>query len=462
MYQEINNISLETGAYCQGLLEYLTKCLQNSSCNVKLKTLRIMKYVVLNGHPEFRQGLRQNAHGIQHATGYSGTPDPLHGMAPYMMVRKQAQEVSQMLFEVSQDDTIVPEQKSTNLQSIGGMGSSQSGKMQGFGNQPARSKGLGESIMDSIVEIADKVLDPNPLPVPSLSTENKFGDYKPINVPDVEPLPSHTMSQSQTINPMSMVTSASFTQSLMTQSSLRKSKGHTRGVPGGGWADEDEVEDHGSSRFEDSIADDGEPSLADRLDNIKVEEWLAEREVVSNFMLNCTEDLPTNNEILAMIKGCSVLNFEKVVDIIGENMKLDNTTDSQKLGIMLVIESLLRGDTVSIDFIALSLHLSLKYLFSTCKGPVQQKARKVIRILEALSTKSELFEETRLGLKPAQPSKPSVDITNVSSRSLLEDEQSPQELQFLNVPFGNQSLSDSSLGEDSKANSQSTFSFLNS
>ena len=40
-----------------------------------------------------------------------------------------------------------------------------------------------------------------------------------------------------------------------------------------------------------------------RLDNIKVEEWLAEREVVSNFMLNCTEDLPTNNEILAMIKG---------------------------------------------------------------------------------------------------------------------------------------------------------------
>ena len=28
-----------------------------------------MKYVVLNGHPEFRQGLRQNAHGIQHATG---------------------------------------------------------------------------------------------------------------------------------------------------------------------------------------------------------------------------------------------------------------------------------------------------------------------------------------------------------------------------------------------------------
>ena len=74
---------------------------------------------------------------------------------------------------------------------------------------------LGESIMDSIVEIADKVMVPNPQPVASIVSEKRFGDYKPVQVPDLpelEPPPPHnTMAQS--LNPMSMSASNWLSQS---------------------------------------------------------------------------------------------------------------------------------------------------------------------------------------------------------------------------------------------------------
>ncbi len=50
---------------------------------------------------------------------YSGPPDPLHGNTPYIMVRQAAHELSQVLFDVTTQDSEIPEPQPTHMKSVG-------------------------------------------------------------------------------------------------------------------------------------------------------------------------------------------------------------------------------------------------------------------------------------------------------------------------------------------------------
>ena len=66
--QQLPELTLDSGGHCQALLDYFVDRLDKKSYHVKLKILRIMKYIVENGHPDFRQGLRRQSRGIKMAT----------------------------------------------------------------------------------------------------------------------------------------------------------------------------------------------------------------------------------------------------------------------------------------------------------------------------------------------------------------------------------------------------------
>ena len=66
--QQLPELTLDSGGHCQALLDYFVDRLDKKSYHVKLKVLRIMKYIVENGHPDFRQGLRRQSRGIKMAT----------------------------------------------------------------------------------------------------------------------------------------------------------------------------------------------------------------------------------------------------------------------------------------------------------------------------------------------------------------------------------------------------------
>ncbi len=215
----IAELTLESGGYCQALIDYFVDRLEKRSCHVKLKVLKIMKFIVENGHPDFRQGLRRQSRGIKAATsecwgvhiaiatqrlvtakmfvicivrnhekgkkfGFaqvncdtsilfrsrstatseeclhpplldipslqiyqpfigiernlyhpslhytqstlvpltsecSGKPDPLHGNTPYILVREAAQDLSQLLFNVSSEDSELPRPEAVTMKSTG-------------------------------------------------------------------------------------------------------------------------------------------------------------------------------------------------------------------------------------------------------------------------------------------------------------------------------------------------------
>lgn len=61
---------------------------------ILFQVLKIMIYLIRNGHLSFRSYLRRNDGYIKLAAMYNGPPDPLLGMSPYENVRKTAQVMS--------------------------------------------------------------------------------------------------------------------------------------------------------------------------------------------------------------------------------------------------------------------------------------------------------------------------------------------------------------------------------
>jgi hypothetical protein len=119
----LSEITFQVPAQCQQLAEYLNRRLEKPSACVKLKVIRkicnikttsstleqvflvilfqvlkIMIYLIQNGHPNFRHYLRRNDSYVKLAVTYNGPPDPLLGMSPYENVRKTAQVMESYTF----------------------------------------------------------------------------------------------------------------------------------------------------------------------------------------------------------------------------------------------------------------------------------------------------------------------------------------------------------------------------
>nr|XP_025033986.1 LOW QUALITY PROTEIN: AP-4 complex accessory subunit tepsin [Pelodiscus sinensis] len=104
LFEEIAKISHDSPGSSQCLLEHLLNRLQNNSCHVKLKVLKILLYMCTHGSARFLQQLKRNSAFIQEAAVFAGPPDPLHGNSMYQKVRAAAQDLTSALFS----DTLLP------------------------------------------------------------------------------------------------------------------------------------------------------------------------------------------------------------------------------------------------------------------------------------------------------------------------------------------------------------------
>jgi len=104
---------------CKQVEEYLLSKLSKDHAGVKLKVLRILRYVCENGGSiEFRRLVQRRSDIIRQCQSYRGTSDPLRGDAPNKDVRDEAQNVMKALFATENSATTASSLlNSTNTQS---------------------------------------------------------------------------------------------------------------------------------------------------------------------------------------------------------------------------------------------------------------------------------------------------------------------------------------------------------
>ncbi|XP_064643164.1 AP-4 complex accessory subunit tepsin-like [Lineus longissimus] len=375
LYQEINKMTFESGSFCHDLLDYLVDRLEDRSYHVKLKVLNIIKFVVENGHPDFRRQLRKKSRGIKEAEGFSGPADPLHGATPYQMIRKTAKEVNEILFDVESEREESPNKtnpSSAPSSAMYGMGSQggSPGKMQGFGNTPNKpQKSIGDSIIGGIIDIAESLVEPDSSRGGPASPSRSFGNYKPV----------------QLENDRQKISSLTKTHS----SPRRQIKERKPGVAGGGWEDEETEEDVASLQTSEKSSD--SMDLADRLASVTTSDWSQEQQLLSDLVVNIQKPIPKRDEINTFIKRCSKLNCDKILEFL--NDKLMSSENTIVVRSLVLLEYLMRSDLVQVDLMTTMCHKNLIILNKNNSCQSQIKARKVILQLQKLSSQGHLFAE---------------------------------------------------------------------
>lgn len=375
LYKEICDISFKSPAHCENLLEFLVKRINKDSCHIKLKTLKLMRYIVENGDPVFRKGLLKMSSAIRAATKYSGSPDPLHGNVPYLVVRKAAKELCQLLFDVEQETSGKQEQFQPPVSShrMVGIGSSElGGKYEGFGNTPASSqKSLSTAIRDGLEKLAEQLSEtPVDRQRAVLSKlENSSGDYVP-------PIIALEISS----------TAENDRYSLCQQPVKKAIPKHIPGRAGGGWDDQEPQGEGSAQRSE------GSSDLSDRLESAQAADWAAEEQLVNEFLAlsDTSHLLLTLADLRQFKKGCAGLNCEKVVELL--ETRLHSTNQQQVMRSLMLLETFLFADTVTADYLASVCQQQLVAVWdSSDTRQIQDKARKVIRILERTSSYSSIL-----------------------------------------------------------------------
>eukprot|EP01068_Selenidium_serpulae_P015974 Selendium_serpulae@DN6256_c0_g1_i10.p1 len=122
LHKEIASMTYASATVGAELEDFLLKRLNRDDPYVKLKVLKIIKYVSENGNPEFRRALQRKTEAIKQCMSYHGPAHPVRGDAPSHDVRVEAETCLKVLFG--------PENYS-------GYGTSvkHSGRIEGFGNE---------------------------------------------------------------------------------------------------------------------------------------------------------------------------------------------------------------------------------------------------------------------------------------------------------------------------------------
>ncbi|EGC32295.1 hypothetical protein DICPUDRAFT_89281 [Dictyostelium purpureum] len=101
---ELQNETFKSIEKCEDILKKLLERLKKESSHVKLKSLKCIKHLMLKGNPVFKQELLLNSNEIYKCTSYNGKQDAIYGDNPYMLVRKEAQDILNMLYQYSNND----------------------------------------------------------------------------------------------------------------------------------------------------------------------------------------------------------------------------------------------------------------------------------------------------------------------------------------------------------------------
>ncbi|XP_036072862.1 AP-4 complex accessory subunit Tepsin isoform X1 [Oryzias melastigma] len=392
LFQEIGKISHESLGCGQCLLEYLLERLQVESCHVKLKVLKIFVHLCGHGSDHFLTELRRNSTFIQQASVYSGPPDPVHGTALYQKVRSTAQEVARLLFTDSivtkssmSSHAVAPPRTDLSICGSPGMGPALSHRsaLQGFGYSPGKQTAVSESLLDKIQKaaevVASAVLPPTEQQGIRLHDNHYcavFAPSAPIEVavpacaynhPDRKPKvtqwcpgqvgggweetdssngSSHNSSQDISANSRASVGSKS--------AGTRSQSGASRGSNG---------------------------DLSERVEALQLGDCGQEMALI-NRLTEGSRVFLTREECQHFIKECSTLNCDVVVELLSS--KLQNPSSVLQMRALCAISCLMTSDLLSLEQMFGATRRRLHQLSDGSRGPVANKATKILRQFEAL------------------------------------------------------------------------------
>ncbi|XP_071477000.1 AP-4 complex accessory subunit tepsin-like [Diadema antillarum] len=417
LYNDITALTYESGSNCQCLVDFLADRLDKNSCHVKFKVLKVMLHIVDHGHEAFSDRLRNKAKGIQLSTKYSGPPHPLHGMAPYVAVRKTAKELSEKLF-----DTEASSRRSSS-QRTGRSGhmTQATRKMDGIGNSPISAQkpvtieSLGESVKEGLQHIANRLSGENKI---SLASSQSGSGYRALHGNDAgsSHYDSHGFTTQGFINsrspafPRHISDSSNYTPVTIgndddgdgdgddaprsTGSHVMRTLSSTKAaVP-----DRDEkttdllLDSRGGKRSNSSKGSDqlsgASSDLSERLESVAVADWSQEVSLVETFISNSeTRQTPPKGELQQFVKGSSSLNCQKILDLLTASIK---SSPGNQLRCLFGIEGIVKEDLVSSDVALALLSSHLSALTTSPDRAIRSKALKILRQLERLEADTRL------------------------------------------------------------------------
>ncbi|CAN8003278.1 unnamed protein product [Ixodes hexagonus] len=245
LYKEINSMTLENdGQHAGAVLDYLLSELQDGTVYVKVKCLRIIQYILQNGHTSLKWSLQRKDSSIRTASNISGS----------QAVNQWIREISKELLYAIHEEGPIPKlplpDNSHPLASneekvpLSGLGASAStsGKYEGFGNAPVvQSKYFSlEQVTEGITKVVEKL---------TLKPGDGSGINRKIDASLAEALPKFQAVQVKPANiPRDERSQA--------KSKEKPAKSRRKGRVGGGWDDDD---DDGNESQEELSGDINDP-----------------------------------------------------------------------------------------------------------------------------------------------------------------------------------------------------------
>ncbi|XP_049802198.1 AP-4 complex accessory subunit Tepsin-like isoform X4 [Schistocerca nitens] len=380
MFAQIEEITFQPPPHSELLGEYLARKLDKPSSCVKLKVLKIMSHLVRNGHVTFRKYLRNHDTSIKEATTYSGPPHPLLGTSPYEAVRKNAQELLEILFDadhINEDEEkhMTSTSGSTKKKQLTGLGSSVSskGKYEGFGyTAKEKEETVKDKAMDILIKLIHPTDDSNEMIKQALTSSS--GEYTPVKIDSL----SSSQSQDAPHN---------------TDVQKFKVKSHVPGRAGGGWeSDEDEKSlPHPLLQSVNSDSNLSSDSL-ERIESQENNEFTVEKQLVTEY---CNElgSLYSVRKLNDLCKRCCALNCVDVIraarDVLETSLSVHNYSEKQILPALLIVEWFLRTDIVPISYFTQLISPKLIDILKTepkTESVIKNKAKKLKLIIEKLQS----------------------------------------------------------------------------
>ncbi|XP_046856410.1 protein MODIFIED TRANSPORT TO THE VACUOLE 1-like isoform X2 [Xenia sp. Carnegie-2017] len=147
------------------------------------KVLHIMKYLVVNGHAEFRSQLRRNGNAIKKSVDFLGDFDPIHGDGLNIKVRQAASDLEKLLFDVDNPDVEVIYKSM--------LASECSKKMDGFGYsktpEPQQESSLMETLKTKVINSTSEMFNiSRPAANHSNATPDPHHRYTPVDLRDTD------------------------------------------------------------------------------------------------------------------------------------------------------------------------------------------------------------------------------------------------------------------------------------
>ncbi|XP_059477407.1 AP-4 complex accessory subunit tepsin-like [Neocloeon triangulifer] len=377
LLNEIEKLSYDYPHHCKQIVNFLLRRLDKPSTYIKIKVLKILDHLILNGHVNLRAAMRKNDSAIKSAMKCSGVPDPLTGMVVYEQIRKMAKDLLDSLYlteRIQQDDELLMNSRDVRpiKPFLGALGSSMStdSKYQGFGNSPNAKE---ETVVEKVWSYIDKLSTPSDQASKIIkeAIESSVGEYEAVRIPP------------QLMQFQNMEGTRHLMMPNLPMPSKVTVKSHVPGRAGGGWEDSDEEHEN-----EVDLALSEHRSLAsiELMDESHSKDSLEERNAITKFAESGA--FPVSwKDISDTCAECLKLSMTDVLTTLEE--ELSNQSESKSMRLMVVLEALLQTEVFtsqrSIEQALAIVGPKLRAIIGSVDSPerVVIKAKKILIVLNS-------------------------------------------------------------------------------